>query len=342
MPSWAENLSGVELADSPWQIAAAETGGSNLWSSHLAQLLRISLLRREVFGGERFPFITWWICNIDLYALLSGAGRGEFVETMLKNDMMPPPSFHLYPLGMDGSSIVYAGETDSLPTILQLNNEVTLLAVRLGLLAQELRRDATAMTFDGQETGSHQRHVSTKIRQRRVFELQEAFRHLWVSPSILMLGQQPGMLPPRSQQSFEHANALYRACMIYSHTSMWPSQRLDTGPAYDAEIAQCVVEVLRIGDRVVSSEQYHLRFIIFPLFMAGIASTDGNEKMLALELISGMEKASIGSNTTATRHALQIVYERQNQRFMHTGQSLDVDWCEIMVEQGLQVVNFGL
>jgi Fungal specific transcription factor domain len=324
------------------QIAAAETGGSNLWSSHIAQLLRISLLRREVFGGERFPFITWWICNIDLYALFSGAGPGEYVGTMLKNDMMPPPSFHLYPLGIDGASIVYAEETESLPVILQLNYEVTILAVRLGLLAQELRRDATALAFDSHEIGSHQRHVSTKIRQRRVFELQEALRQLWASPNILMLGQQPGMLPPRSRQAFEHASALYRSCLIYSHTSMWPSQRLDTGPEFDPEIALCVAEILRIGDRIVSQEQHHLRFVIFPLFMAGVASIDGNEKMLALELISGMEKESIGSNTTATRHALQIVYEQQTQRFMHTGQSLDVNWSDIMLEQGLQVVNFGL
>lgn len=277
-----------------------------------------------------------------MYALFSGAGTGEFVGTMLKNDMVPPPSFHLYPIGIDGSSIVYAEETESLPIILQLNYEVTVLAVRLGLLAQELCREATALTFDSQEIGSHQRRVSTQIRQRRVFELQEAFRQLWITPTILVLGQQPEMLPPRSRQCFEHASALYRACLIYSHTSMWPSQRLDTGPEYDCEIAQCVSEVLRIGDRIVTNEQYHLRFIIFPLFMSGVASTDGNEKMLALELISSMEKESIGSNTTATRHALQVIYEQQTQRFMHTGQSLDVNWSDIMLEQGLQVVNFGL
>lgn len=300
------------------------------------------MLRREVFGGERFPFITWWICNIDLYALFSGAGTGEFVGTMLENDMIPPPSFHLYPLGIDGSSIVYAEETETLPTILQLNYEVTVLAVRLGLLAAEMRRDAAALTFDNQEVGSHQRHVSTKIRQRRVFELQEAFRHLWLSPSILILGQQLEMLPTRSRQSLEQANALYRACLIYSHTSMWPSQRLDTGPEYDSEIALCVSEVLSIGDRIVRIEKHHLRFIIFPLFMAGVASTDGNEKMLALELISSMEKESIGSNTAATRQALQIIYEQQTQRFMHTGQSLDVNWTDILLEQALQVVNFGL
>lgn len=260
---------------------------------------------------------------------------------MLKNDMMPPPNFHLYPLGLDGSSIIYGGETNSLPMILQLNYEVTILAVQLGLLAQELQREATATAFDRHEIGSHQRRVSTEMRQRRVFELQETFRHVWESSSTVMFGQQPELLPPRSRQSLEQANALYRACMIYSHTSMWPSQRLETGPEYEAEISESVCEVLRIGERIVSSEQYHLRFIIFPLFMAGFASTDGNEKMLALEFISGMEKASIGSNTAATWHVLQIVYQRQTQRLMQTGQSLDVNWCEVMVEQGL-VVNFGL
>lgn len=277
-----------------------------------------------------------------MYALFSGAGAGEFVGTMLKNDMMPPPSFHLYPIGIDGSSIIYAEEAESLPTILQLNYEVTLLAVQLGLLAQELRSNATALSFGSQEIESHKWHQSTKVRLRKVYELQEALRNLWASPSTLMVRQQAAMLSPRSRQAFEHAEALYRMCIIYSHTSMWPSQRLDTGPHYDLEIAHSVSEILRIGDRVISNQQHHLRFIIFPLFMAGVASTDGNEKRFALELMSSMEKESIGSNTTATRHALQIIYEQQNRRFMHTGQSLDVFWSDSMLEHGLQVVNFGL
>lgn len=77
-----------------YEIAAAKTEGSSLWAQRLAQLLRITLLRREFSGGERFPFIIWWICNIDLNALYSGAGRGDFVGAMLNNGMIPPPSFH--------------------------------------------------------------------------------------------------------------------------------------------------------------------------------------------------------------------------------------------------------
>jgi hypothetical protein len=322
-----------------YEIAAAEAEGSNLWAQHLAQLLRISLLRREVFGGERFPFITWWICNIDLYALFSGAGTGDFVGTMLNNDMIPPPSFHLYPLGMDGASIMYVEETDTLPIVLQLNYEVTVLAVRLGLLAKELKQEASHRTSS---FSLHEQHVDIRMRQSRILELQEALRQLWVAPNIMLLGQRLDLLPRRSQQLFQHASSLYRACIIFSHTSMWPSQRLDTGPEFDVEIGQCVSEILHIAEGIVNAGRLELRFMIFPLFMAGFASTDGSQKMMALDMISTMEKKSIGSNTTATRHALQIVYEQQTQRFMHTGHSLDVNWSDIMVEQGLQVVNFGL
>ena len=130
--------------------------------------------------------------------------------------------------------------------------------------------------------------------------------------------------------------------MIFSHTSMWPSQRLDTGPEFDSEIALCVSEILRTANAVVNAGRLEHRFMIFPLFMAGFASMDGNQKMMALDLISTMERHSIGSNTRATRHALQIIYEEQTRRFMHTGHSLDVNWTDVMVEQGLLVVNFGL
>jgi len=187
-----------------------------------------------------------------------------------------------------------------------------------------------------------EQHVDIKMRQSRILELQESMRQLWVAPNIMLLGQRVDLLPRRSQQLFQHASSLYRACMIFSHTSMWPSQCLDTGPEFDAEIGQCVADILQTAEGIVQAGRLELRFMIFPLFMAGFASTDGNQKMMALDMISTMEKKSIGSNTTATRHALQVVYERQTQRFMHTGHSLDVNWSDVMVEQGLQVVNFGL
>jgi hypothetical protein len=140
----------------------------------------------------------------------------------------------------------------------------------------------------------------------------------------------------------KQASSLYRACLIYSHTSMWPSQRMDTGPEPDNDISECVTVILKVAEDILNAGHFELRFIVFPLFMAGVASSSGSDKMMALDLMSAMEKEGIGCNTTTTRHLLQIVYGRQTQRFMKMGHSLDVDWIDVMIEQGLQVVNFGL
>ena len=319
------------------QIAAAEAEHSNLWSQHLSTLLRISLLRREVFGGEIFPYVIWWICNIDLDALFSGASSGEYVGAMVNNDIIPPPSFHLYPLGLDGSSVVYADEVEVLPTVLQLDYEVTVLATRLALLAHEFRHDTTFSNTDIMD-----REQAIRDRQSRIFEFQEALRELWVTQAVVMVNQKADALPTRPKQLYEHAATLYRACIIYSHTSMWPGQRLETSPDYNTEIAVASNQIFQMTRKALAEDRSDCRYLAFPVFIAGFVTTDGAQRMNALDLLRAMEKSSIGRNTTSTRKALAALYEKQNERFMNTGQSLDVDWMEVMAERNLMVVNFGL
>lgn len=273
---------------------------------------------------------------IDLDALFTGAGAGEYVGTMLKSDLIPPPSFHLYPLGMDGSSVVYQSELETLPVILQLDYEVTVLGVRLALLSQEFRQDS--MFGNG---SAKQRDREVRLRQSRIFELQESLRQLWATPQVMMVGQVE-RLPFRSKRLFEHAATLYRACIIYSHTSMWSTQRVDTSPDYDTEIAVASNQILHMTQRVLAEGRVDSRFLVFPCFMAGYASAGGEMKMNALELINRMVRVSIGKNTAATREALAMVYEKQNERFMTTGQSLDVDWMDVIKQENMTVVNFGI
>lgn len=254
---------------------------------------------------------------------------------MLKNDLIPPPSFHLYPLGDDGSSVVYPDERDTLPTVLQLDYEVTLYAIRLGLLASEFRSDSAFEAAD-----ARQKSMAIKLRQGRVLDIQEGLRHLWTVPAVQELGQ--AQLSARAQRLFHHAWTTYRACIIYSHTSMWSGQRVDTSQEFDVEISAAVQQILQVSQAIVASQPSNSRFVVFPLFMAGFASTVGNQKLLVLDLIQQIEQESIGHNTRATRRALETIYDHQNQRFMHTGHSLDVDWLQIMMDQGLTVVNFGL
>lgn len=65
--------------------------------------------------------------------------------------------------------------------------------------------------------------------------------------------------------------------------------------------------------------------------------------MMAMELMTSMEdeEDGMGRNTATTRAILQIIYERQLERLMHVGHALDVDWSDLMAQEGLQMVNFG-
>lgn len=316
------------------KIATADTEHSLIRTHHLSMLLKIALLRRNTPMSETFPYIIWRICNIDLDALFSGAGTGEFVTNMLENECIPPPSYHLFPLGADGSSLVYNEEKETLPTILTIDYEVTIMAMRLAMLAQEFRQDENFRLLD-----PRQRDTIVRIRQGRIYEIQEALRQLWTAPRVLTISQNP--LPPRSQRVWEHAFSLYRACLIFSHTSMWPGQRIDTLPDYDEEITYAATEIIQLAQGMLYSGHMECRFMVFPIFMAGYANSNGSHKMLALNLIEQMERESIGRNTAATRHVLERVYEKQNNQFMTTGHSLDVDWMETMIENGLTVINFG-
>lgn len=255
----------------------------------------------------------------------------------MNNDLIPPPSFHLFPLGQDGSSVVYTDELNSLPTVLQLDYEVTVLAARLAFLSQEFRQDGSFERAD-----VYQKAGNIRMRQSRIFELQEALRQLWVTPNVAMIAQDIASLPTRPKHIYGHAAALYRACIIYSHTSMWPGQRLDTSPHYDTEIAVASKQILRMTREALRKDRAGCGWMVFPVFMASVAITDGGQRMLALEILRAIERTSIGRNTANTRRALAVVYEKQNEPFMITGQSLNVDWLEIMIEHDLMVVNFGL
>jgi hypothetical protein len=275
---------------------------------------------------ERYPFIIWWICLIDIDAMLSGAGNGDMISTLFKTDLLPAPSYHLFPLGADGSSIIYGNELDTLPVILQLDFDVTILAARLAMLSQEFRE---------MEGNAH-------VRQIKVYDLQERLRALWAAPAVIFMVQNSERLPSRSRLLFEHAQTLYRACIIYSHTSMWATQRLETSPDYNTEIAVAANQILQLTRKNLDRGNSNSRFLVFPVFMAGFACQDGMQKRAALELIQSMDEGSMGKNTRAVRRLLEAVYSQQNERFMMTGQSLDVDWRELMVKEDIVVVNFGL
>ncbi|MCJ1387812.1 hypothetical protein MMC18_000655 [Xylographa bjoerkii] len=320
-----------------YEIAAAEP----LWATHLSHLDRITQVRRNVYGREPFPAIVWWVCIIDTHALLCGIGRGTFISNLIRTGHVPTSADLIQAPGLVEPSSRVPDEAPMMPSTLDFHRAVTLLAAQLGLLASSLRDAASMRRSLGQITVAQASHPQWR---QQVQELQESLRQAWRTqvPAALTAGYRDGILPARVHGIYEHTYLLYRACLIYSHTSMWSSQRTDTNSGYVEEVSQCASEIIDVVSETVRRRQFEHGFVVFPLFLAGIATSSAADKMLAHELMRAMEQESVGNNKRATRKLLEAVYEAQNARQMVVGHSLDVDWIQVMTDSKLHVINFGL
>ncbi|MCJ1401685.1 hypothetical protein MMC11_004902 [Xylographa trunciseda] len=320
-----------------YEIAAAEP----LWATHLSHLDRITQVRRNVYGLEPFPAIVWWVFIIDTHALLCGIGRGAFLSNLIRTGHVPTSADMIRAPGLVEPSSHVPEEAPLMPKTLDFHRAVTLLAAQLGLLASSLRDAANMRRSSGHMRVARSGHPQW---QQQVQELQESLRQAWRTqvPVALTTGYRDGTLPGRIRGVYEHTYLLYRACLIYSHTSMWPTQRTDTSSGYLEEVSQCASEIIDVVSETVRRRQFEHGFVVFPLFLAGIATSSAPDKMLAHELMRAMEQESVGNNKRATRKLLEAVYEAQNARRMVVGHSLDVDWIQVMTESKLDVINFGL
>lgn len=85
------------------------------------------------------------------------------------------------------------------------------------------------------------------------------------------------------------------------------------------------------------------RHVGFPLFMAGVATTQPDTKIQAMNLMTAFQReGGIGQNTYRTRQLLIAVCEEQRAMVGAGGRMEQVDWLALAKERGLSVVNCGL
>ena len=188
-----------------YEIAAGESNDRSLWSQHINQLLRIILLRRELNGYEPYYFIIWWVASIDIHIVLSGMGNGEFIETMLHQNMLPSgmdpenPShtFQTDPFG----GLAPPSEHESLPNALAFHRRINILAAEMGLLARDLRMEEKQNPLNT-DPGVLRR------RQERIGGLQDTLRRTWnvQMPASLASGYCNQVLPVGARGIFEHVS----------------------------------------------------------------------------------------------------------------------------------------
>jgi hypothetical protein len=97
-----------------------------------------------------------------------------------------------------------------------------------------------------------------------------------------------------------------------------------------------------MSDRAVALQNYDHHQLIFPIFLAGVASEDTETKQKAIATIRIMEGTGISKNATRSRELLVAVCEEQRDRVARGGRAEEVDWISLAKSKGMGVVNFGL
>lgn len=188
-----------------YEISAGEPRGLSLWAQHIDQLRRITLLRHQIYGCEPYPFIVWWVANIDTHVVLSGMGNGEFIETMLSHNLLstgkePQNTYPVYdhtPTGALSPSL----PSEALPSALAFHRRICILAAELALLARDLRAEERA-TANSRSPGCNRRW------QERISVLQDTLRRTWnvQMPLSIANGYCNQILPVGARGIFEHVS----------------------------------------------------------------------------------------------------------------------------------------
>ena len=123
---------------------------------------------------------------------------------------------------------------------------------------------------------------------------------------------------------------------------MWPHQRLEMDAESIAETSQSVNEILDLAREIITNGCNERKFMVFPLFMAGVATRNPSDQQLVKQLLEGFEPNSIGRAMPATRQILEIMYQKQREATVQGDNPFIVDWIDMIAERGLQLINARL
>ncbi|KAF8544797.1 fungal-specific transcription factor domain-containing protein [Trichophaea hybrida] len=308
-----------------------------MWQQHLSQLVRILFLRVEVFGKERLPYMVWSLIVIDTYASLTAGGDGELVSTLTENGLVPNPQHITEPL----VSVEPPESLTLFQEVLGLAQKVVALAGKLGQLSHKLRDPAADvdMAVYGESECYQIVYQLKKVwqaEQPRVENIITAASTTGVSIS----GAPGSVLLPQVQETYEHACALYNATVIFGYTSVFPLQRASLTTDRMNEVQTAISSIVTQAASLCSDSSSQTlgpnhRYMLFPLFLAGIESTSPAEKIWIADILMEFSKKSLGSNTRVINCVLREIYASQEQ-------GCGVDWIEFMDSKGWRVVIYDI
>jgi len=325
-----------------YDICVPMVEDDTMWALHLNHLRQIAVQRNERLGSEPHAYILWRICQLDVEACLLGSGSCEFFCTLLEHDLLPSLE-HLIPISDPNSPGPYLqAEAAFFPQVLRLSQGVLVITAKLARMAQQYRTQVSSQSST----------PPTVLAgwQASVSQMQMELLNFWTLsfPDFLPHDspQAARRLPSRVRQVFEQAYLLYQTAMVYSRTSMFPSQRTipiaQQGDIHADTEHRCST-IIALAELYLESNTLEHRHVVFPLLIAGVATVQSDLKVRTIELMKGFQSnGGIGQNTYRTRQLLQEVCEEQRAVVTRGGRTEQVDWLTIAKERGLTVVNAGL
>ncbi|KAM0173439.1 hypothetical protein ACHAPC_010415 [Botrytis cinerea] len=233
-------------------------------------------------------------------------------------------------------------ESLQMPDLLRMNRELALIALEMARMGRRFRSEERDLSMARLEVNIDQ--------YKPMKDLQELLMKFRVTWSTFLETKTPkaswlhefAELPSGLFTCRTHANLFYRACKIYCHTSMYQGQSLIRTAEVEEELSSCAREIVLITKMMMDLGCLRSRYVVFPIFMAGIVSQVKKEKQIALDALLRLEETSIGLNTRITREFLASIIEKQNIAIAETGNQLRVSWFEEMQASGKQLVLMGL
>ncbi|KAJ8604672.1 hypothetical protein MRB53_041704 [Persea americana] len=314
---------------------------TDMWAVHLTQLSTLAIERAKHKPDERFGYVLWMICRFDLEACLLGHGDCDFLHKLSQHNIIPH-ILQQVPFALPSpASMIWRRELTDLPALLELNQAMVVGMAKMARTAYNCR----SWISDQGSTVQLLSHCQSLAQQ-----IEDELLSTWASLCPVNLDNNPLLAMTQLAQpmryALEAAFQMLNTAILYSRTSMYQEQRIftyqQTHESTTADNERRISAILELASSLIAAKQYERRLIIFPIFIAGTATRQSDNKIRSLELIRAFERSGIGQNTRTVRRLLNLVFEEQSEAVRLGNLAESVEWMEVSKSRGLHISNCGL
>ncbi|THW32600.1 hypothetical protein D6D22_09533 [Aureobasidium pullulans] len=301
-----------------------------MWAQHLQRLSYLAYSKGDV--NELQANLLSCMLYIDAQSCLAGNGEfGMFVREFQIQKSTLPACYDL----KNHLQHKYTGtdEAEFATACFALSDFMRTRLADLSQLASQIRRHV--------DVG----HVDIEVHQQRISSFTDELRTSWSLKRPVRLSESPNETVTRlllpAKNAFEFASLQYSVAMIYLHTSMYRNQRVHVLVAQRREILFHCRLVLDKASAIIESEAPQPNHVVFPVFLAGVLSSNDHDRNRAIGLIRILESTAIGDGASRSRQLLEAICAEQRTLVQKGGNAAELDWISYAKARGLIILNMS-